>query len=167
MALMVGVAGAHAQDASNPVVASANEIVVRQTGYMIAAAEQMPADKYSYTPTKEQWTYGKVIAHVVQANYAVCGMLTGDGPGKPPAVTDTMPKDQLVPLLKQSFDVCKTAMDGLKDSSLGGTITYFGNVKKPRARALIALTGDLEDHYSQMAMYLRLNGMTPPSAVKK
>ncbi len=158
--------GARAQDASNPVVASANEIVQRQSGYMIAAAEEMPADKYGYRPTPEQWTYGKIVAHVVQANFAVCGMLTGDGPGKPPAVAETMPKDQLAPLLKQSFDACGKAMDGLKDSSLGATITYFGGVKKPRARALIELTDDLEDHYSQMASYLRLNGMLPPSAKK-
>jgi hypothetical protein len=166
VALVAVSVGAYAQDVSNPIVTSANEIVVRQAGYMIAAAEQMPAEKYGYRPTPEQWTYGKVVAHVVQANYVVCGMLSGDGPGKGPAVTDTMPKDQLVTALKQSFESCRTAMDGLKDASLGTTITFFGGAKKPRARALIELTGDLEDHYSQMAMYMRLNGMVPPSAKK-
>jgi hypothetical protein len=158
---------AHAQDVANPVVTSANEIFQRQSGYMVAAAAEMPADKYGYRPTPEQWTYGKVIAHVIQANFGVCGMLSGDGPGKGPAATETMTKDELIPLLKQSFDTCQKALDGLKDASLGGTITYFGGVKKPRARALLELTDDLEDHYSQMASYLRLNGMIPPSAVKK
>ena len=158
--------GLYAQDVPNPVVTSANEIVVRQSGYMIAAAEQMPAEKYGYRPTPEQWTYGKVVAHVVQANFGVCGMLSGDGPGKGPAVTDATPKEQLVVALKQSFEACQKAMEGLKDSSLGATITYFGGAKKPRARALLELTDDLEDHYSQMAMYLRLNGMLPPSAKK-
>jgi hypothetical protein len=155
-----------AQDASNPVVASAKEIFQRQSGYMIAAAEQMPADKYGYHPTPDQWTYGKIVSHVIQANFGVCGMLSGDGPGKAPTVTDTTPKDELVPLLKQSFDACEKALNGLKDSSLGDTITYFRDAKKPRARALVELTDDLEDHYSQMASYLRLNGMTPPSAKK-
>ena len=156
---------AFAQDVANPVVTSANEIVVRQAGFMIAAAEQMPADKYSYQPTPAQWTYGKIVAHVIQANYAVCGMLSGEA-GYRSTVTDTMPKDQLTPVLKQSFETCEKALDGLKDSSLGATITYFGGVKKPRARALVELTNDLEDHYSQMASYLRLNGMVPPSAKK-
>ncbi len=157
---------AHAQDVANPVVASATEIVVRQAGFMVAAAEQMPADKYSYRPTPEQFTYGKIVAHAIQANYAVCGMLSGDSRGTGPAATDTMPKDVLIPALKQSFDTCEKALDGLKDSSLGATITYFGGVKKPRARALVELTNDLEDHYSQMASYLRLNGIVPPSAKK-
>ena len=167
LALMVLMAGsAAAQDGSNPVVASANEIFQRQAGYMVTAAEQMPADKYGYKPTLSQWTYGKIVAHVIQANFGVCGMLSGDGPGKGPVVTETMGKDELVPVLKQSFETCQRAMDGLKDSSLGGTITYFGGARKPRARALIELTDDLEDHYSQMASYLRLNGMLPPSAKK-
>ena len=45
-------------------------------------------------------------------------------------------------------------------------ITYFRGAKKPRARALVELIGDLEDHYSQMASDLRMNGVLPPSAKK-
>jgi hypothetical protein len=166
MVLAATSACALAQDASNPVVASAKEIFQRQSGYMVAAAEQMPADKYGYHPTPEQWTYGKIVSHVVQANFGVCGMLSGNGPGKAPTVSDTAPKDQLIPILKQSFETCQKALDGLKDSSLGESITYFREEKKPRARALFELTDDLEDHYSQMASYLRLNGTIPPSAKK-
>src|ERR1700677_1033150 len=166
MVLAAASAFALAQDASNPVVASAKEIYERQSGYMIAAAQLMPADKYGYHPTPDQWTYGKIVSHVIQANFGVCGMLSGDGPGKGPTVTDTTPKDQLVTILKQSFETCQKALDGLQDSSLGGTIRYFRGAKKPRARALVALVGDLEDHYSQMASYLRMNGMLPPSAKK-
>jgi hypothetical protein len=166
MVLAAASACAFAQDASNPVVTSAKEIFQRQSGYIVAAAEQMPAEKYSYHPTPDQWTYGKIVSHVVQANFGVCGMLSGDGPGQGPAVTDTTPKDQLIEDLKQSFDTCQRALDGLQDSSLGATITYFRGLKKPRARALIELTDDLEDHYSQMAGYLRMNGMLPPSVKK-
>ena len=166
MVLAAASACALAQDASNPVVASAKEIFQRQSGYMVAAADEMPADKYGYHPTPDQWTYGKIVSHVIQANFGVCGMLSGDGPGAGPAVTDTTPKDQLVPILKQSFETCQKALNGLEDSSLGGTITYFRGAKKPRARALVELVGDLEDHYSQMAGYLRMNGMLPPSAKK-
>ncbi len=166
MVLAAASACALAQDVSNPVVASAKEIFQRQSSYIVTAAEQMPADKYGYHPTPDQWTYGKIVSHVIQANFRVCGMLSGDGPGKGPTVADATPKDQLVLILKQSFETCQKALDGLQDSSLGGTITYFGGAKKPRARALVELTDDLEDHYSQMASYLRMNGMLPPSAKK-
>src|SRR6204780_5263597 len=106
MVLTAASACALAQDASNPVVASAKEIFQRQSGYMVTAAEQMPADKYGYHPTPDQWTYGKIVSHVVQANFGVCGMLSGDGPGTGPAVTDTTPKEPLVPILKQKFENC-------------------------------------------------------------
>lgn len=166
MMLAAASACAFAQDASNPVVASAKEIFQRQSSYMVAAAEQMPADKYGYHPTPDQWAYGKIVSHVIQANFGVCGMLSGDGPGQAPALTDTASKDELVATLKQSFDSCEKALDGLQDSSLGAPINYFRGVKKPRARALFELTDDLEDHYSQMASYLRMSGMLPPSVKK-
>ena len=94
-------------------------------------------------------------------------MLT-EGP-KPPApkVTEADPKDVQVAALKESFAACDRALAGLKDSQLGDTITYFRGERKPRARALFELTNDVEDHYSQLASYLRLNGITPPSAQPK
>ncbi len=82
MALAAASACALAQKTSNPVVASAKEIFQRQSGYMVAAAEQMPADKYEYHPTPSQWTYGKIVSHVIQANFGVCGMLSGGRPGQ-------------------------------------------------------------------------------------
>ena len=50
---------------------------------------------------------------------------------------------------------------------MGDTITFFGGQKKPRSRAVIELVSDLIDHYSQLASYLRLNGMLPPSVKPK
>src|SRR5580698_3255337 len=61
---------------ANPVVASTQEIFDRQSKYIVGAAEEMPADKYSYHPTPEQWTFGKIISHVVQADFAVCAMFS-------------------------------------------------------------------------------------------
>jgi DinB superfamily len=149
---------------ANPVVWSANQIYARQSKYIAAAADQMPAEKYGYHPTPEQWTFAKIISHVAQSNGGVCGLLS-DTPA-PPAVkvSETAPKADLVAALKASFDFCGKVLDNLQDSKLGDQITYFRGARVPRARALIELTDDLEDHYSQLASYLRLNGMLPPSA---
>jgi uncharacterized damage-inducible protein DinB len=164
---LAATAGLHAQQVANPVVTSAKEIYVRQSAYILAAVEKMPADKFAYHPTPDQWTFGKIVSHVAQANDHVCAMLTTATAPDGSVVTETSPKDALVTALKASFDYCGKALDTLQDSQLGDTITYFGGVKKPRARALVELTDDLEDHYSQLASYLRLNGMLPPSAAPK
>ena len=79
-------------------------------------------------------------------------------------VDEEAPKEKLLPALRASFDFCTRALDNLQDAKLGDTITYLGGRKTARARALIELAVDLSDHYSQMSVYLRLNGMLPPSA---
>jgi hypothetical protein len=69
--------------------------------------------------------------------------------------------------VKASFDFCSKVLANLQDSKLGDTVKFLGGRQVPRARVLIELTDDLEDHYSQLASYLRLNKMTPPSAKPK
>ena len=152
---------------SNPVVWSANQIYERQSKYMVAAAEEMPADKYGYHPTPDQWSFAKIISHVAGSNGGVCGLLSDQPAPAAVKVAETATKPELVAAVKASFAFCDTVMANLHDDKLGDTITYFRGARVPRARALIELTDDLEDHYSQMASYLRLNGMLPPSATPK
>lgn len=150
---------------ANPVVTSAREIFDRQSKYIVASANEMPAEKYGYRPTPEQWTFGKVISHVVQANFGVCAILSDTpAPSQNWKVTETDPKEKLVTALQASLDFCAQVLTNLQDAKLGDTVKFFGGRQVPRARALLELTDDLEDHYSQLASYLRLNGMLPPSA---
>jgi uncharacterized damage-inducible protein DinB len=162
---LASAAAARAQGSdTNPVTASVREIFNRHSKYIATAAAEMPADKYGYHPTPAQWTFGKIIAHVAQSDFAVCSMISDSPAPKGQKLSETDPKDTLVPALQASFDFCDQALTKLQDSSMGDSITFFGGVKKPRSRAVIELVADLIDHYSQLASYLRLNGMLPPSA---
>jgi len=49
------------------------------------------------------------------------------------------------------------------DAKLGDTVSYYGP-SSPRAPAVLELVADWSNHYSQQAIYLRLNGVMPPSA---
>ena len=152
---------------ANPVVWSANQIYSREAKYMIAAADQMPEEKYSYHPTPDQWTFAKMVSHVAQSNGNLCAVLSDTPAPATVKVSETASKAELTAALKASFDFCGQALDNLQDAKLGDTITFFRGARVPRARALLELTADLPDHYSQMASYLRLNGMLPPSAAPK
>lgn len=158
---------AHAQaETKNPMVWAANDVYARESKFIVAAAEAMPEGKYNFKPTDGQWSFGKIVSHIAMANSHVCAMLNDT---KAPAnllIADTASKADLVKTLKASFEFCDAAMAGLSDSKLGDTITFFGGKKTPRSRALVEEAADVSDHYSQMAMYLRLNGITPPSAAK-
>jgi hypothetical protein len=49
----------------------------------------------------------------------------------------------------------------------GGIVNLFRVLRDPSLfQQLIELAGDLENHYSQMARYLRMNGMLPLSVKK-
>jgi len=155
-----------AEAAANPVVWSAKVLIERSAKSMLAAADQMPADKYSYHPTPDQWSFGKVVSHIAQSNGGLCAALSGTTAPATLTVSDTAPKADLVAALKASFDYCGPILDGLTDAKLGEPITLFHRTV-PRATAVVLLPMDLADHYSQMAAYLRLNGMLPPSAQPK
>lgn len=155
-----------AEAAANPVVWSAKTLYERDAKNMIAAAEEMPEDKYSYHPTPDQRTFGNIVAHIAQSNGGLCGALSGTTPPTTLHMSDTASKADLIAGLKASFDFCGPVLDHLMDAKLAETVTVFHRTM-PRAMALLLLPADLADHYSQMAAYLRLNGMVPPSAQPK
>ena len=152
----------------NPVTSVLNQILPRQQKNLVGAAEAMPADKYEYKPTEQQMTFGHLMLHIIESNNHLCSKI-GDTPEvKPPApLKESDGKDKLVPALKASFDFCTTALGKVDDSKLGDEVELFGGRKGPRAFAMFALTNDWADHYSAAAMYLRLNGILPPSAQPK
>ncbi len=133
---------------------------------LVAAAEAMPAADYGFKPTPAQMTFGDVVLHVAQGNDYLCGAI-GDmkAPARPP-LTPTSGKDTLVARLKDTFTFCDNALAGLDDTRLGESVPFFGGSKISRAGAMTVTTGDWADHYSQMAIYLRLKGQLPPTAKK-
>jgi hypothetical protein len=132
----------------------------------VAAFEEMPANKFDYKPTPDQMTFGHLAAHIVEANYYFCSNV-GDVPQpKTEELKGTEGKDKLVAAVKASFEFCHTALAKADDAKMNENITWFDG--KPRARtwAFVALPSSWADHYGAAAMYLRLNGLLPPTAKK-
>jgi hypothetical protein len=130
----------------------------------VGAFEAMPADKFGYKPTPEQMTFGHLAAHIVSGNYFFCSNV-GDLPRpQTEELKDTDAKDKLVAAMKASFQFCHTALAKADDSKLNDNITWFDNKPRPRAWAFLGLASSWADHYGMAAMYLRLNGILPPTA---
>jgi uncharacterized damage-inducible protein DinB len=156
-----------AQQSKSPVSGVVREILPRQQKNILAAVESMPAEKFGFRPTPEQMTFGHLVVHMVEANNYLCAK-AGDVPApKPEELKETDGKDKLASALQASFDYCSAALAKTEDAKLGDTIEAFGGRQAPRAWALFALTNDWADHYGAAAMYLRLNGILPPTAQPK
>ena len=153
---------AHAQ---NPVSNAVRAMTQRWTKNIVDAAEEMPADKYGFKPTPAQMTFGKVVTHLImEGNYALCSAASGQKTPEPGKFEETDSKDKLVAGLKDSFKFCETAFAQLQDAQLADSTPFFGGHKVTRGFAALVTVADWADHYSQMAIYLRLNGLLPPTA---
>ena len=130
---------------------------------MVAAAEEMPADKYAYKPTAAQMTFGEIVLHVAADNDEACPPIAG---AKAPARTKLAPTDdkaKLVARLRESFAFCEQSVAKLDDSHLGTGVSAFG-AQWTQASLMMERVEDWADHYSQFAIYLRLNNLLPPTA---
>jgi uncharacterized damage-inducible protein DinB len=127
---------------------------------IIAAADDMPADRYQFRPTPGQMSFAEVVLHVLEGNDDI-GAVVGDtaAPARRP-VHASDSKAVLVTRLRASFDFGRSALARLNDSMLGDAVPEYGT----RAAALFNTINHWSDHYSQMAIYLRLNGVLPPTA---
>ena len=152
------------QQTKSPVSDVAREMLAGREKNTVAAFEQMPADKFGYKPTPDQMTFGHLAAHIASGNYFFCSN-AGDVPRpKTEELKGTEDKAKLVAGLKASFEFCRTALAKADDSKLNDNITWFDGKPRPRAWAFMALSSSWADHYGMAAMYLRLNGLLPPSA---
>lgn len=162
----------------NPVSDAVRQLLESESKHLIASAELMPAEKYSYRPTPAQMTFGQLVVHIVQTNLALCSAIAGTPvPGdRYPSfampqlgkLSDTAPKDALVGAIKQSFEYCTEALAKVTDGQLAEEVTMFGRrTGMSRARTMVVIATDWADHYSTAASYLRLNEILPPSAQPK
>lgn len=148
---------------SNPVSDTVRSMLGGRAKNLTAAAEAMPADKYGYKPTEQQMTFGTLVEHIANSNNFLCAKLANQA-GPSDKISDKDPKDKLVAAVRNSFAYCETVLKGVQDSQLGEQVTLFGGHPAPKAAALFALAGGWADHYGAAAIYLRLNGILPPTA---
>jgi cystathionine beta-lyase/cystathionine gamma-synthase len=158
---------AAAQDPASPVAEALRSAEQRAGRNLVAAAEEMPAGKYGFKPTPAQMSFGEVLGHLSEGNDFLCSSVSGVAAPKRAEVAKEAPKEKLVARLRESFQFCETALAKVNDKDLGGKVPFFGDRQISRAHAMFATAQDWADHYSQMAIYLRLNGELPPTAKGK
>lgn len=156
-----------AQAAKNPVADVLREMLNGREKNTVAAFEEMPADKFDYKPTADQMTFGHLAAHVAEANYYFCANVAGVPAPKTEELKGTEGKDKLVAGVKGSFAFCHEALPKAEDSKMTEDIKWFDGKPRARAWAFVALGSSWADHYGMAAMYLRLNGLLPPTAKKE
>jgi hypothetical protein len=141
------------------------------------AFDSIPESKFGYKPTPAQLTFGYIAQHVASDSYVYCSNFGAMKPtidakdnSTPDSVKATWPKVELVAKLKASFAFCDQAIEQVNDAILPEAVSFtYGGAERHVTRGYMVLGHalDLADHYSQVANYMRLNGMLPPSALPR
>ena len=143
-------------------MASMQPLYATSKGWLIRSAEGMPDANYSFKPTPEVRSFGELIGHVANANFAICATAKGE---KSPATQDfekTTEKAALVKAIKDAFAYCDPVYQ-MADADLSAAAELFGMKMSRLGFAFMNVTHNNE-HYGNLVTYFRLKGMVPPSS---
>jgi|GEM_PF-458435 len=118
------------------------------TGWVLRAAEVVPANKYGYRPVATVRTFAQLIGHIADSHNYYCARATGKRVEWSDAIEKaTADKATLVQKLKQSIDGCAAGYAGA--GQIGPLTENFGHTNL---------------HYGNMITYIRMLGLKPPSS---
>jgi uncharacterized damage-inducible protein DinB len=149
--------------------------VANQRRTIVDAADAMPADKYGFAPTNGEFanvrTFSKQVRHLAATNYILAAAALGERPpadaGDEQGPDSVVTKAQHLAYLRGSFDALERAARAIGDERIpvasspispmqGGTATRTALIAEAMTHAY--------DHYGQMVVYLRMNGVIPPAS---
>ncbi len=162
---------------ANPITTAFRGRTMSLQRILAQAFDSIPASLYGYKPTPAQQSIGYIAQHLVSDNYLFCNAF-GDMKATQSAADTTTadsvkaawPKDTLVAKLKASFTFCENAFAQLDDAKLADQVplTFRGQTRNvTRAGMVLGHALDMADHYSQIANYMRLNKLVPPTALPR
>jgi hypothetical protein len=170
-------AAAPAGPPANPITAVFRGRTMNLQRTLAQAFDSIPEAKFSYKPTPAQLTIGYIAQHLAGDNYLFCnafGDMKAPVPASdvstPDSVKAKWPRDSLIAKLKTSFAFCESAFAQLDDAKLAEQVSVsFGGQSRmiTRAQMVLGHVVDMADHYSQLANYMRLNNILPPTALPR
>jgi hypothetical protein len=166
------------QPPSNPITAVMRQRTMVFQQRLAQAFDSIPERLFGYKPTPAQLTIGYVAQHLADDNYFYCnqfGAMKGTRAGEEATAPDTVkakwPKARLVEQLRTSFKFCEDALAQLDDAKLADQTTQTApngqSRTVTRAGPVVGHIIDMADHYSQLANYMRLNNILPPTALPR
>src|SRR5262249_38549538 len=143
-------------------------------GEFVSLAEALPASKYDFKPSQGEFakvrSFADQIKHVAAVNYMIGAAVLGEKPPRDLGKGENGPddvkgKDAVVKFLKDSFAYLHKAMGSMTDKNQVDLIAApWGSEKMSRGSLAIIGVSHPFDHYGQMVVYARMNGVVPPAS---
>jgi uncharacterized damage-inducible protein DinB len=155
--------------AQTPTPSLAKELAAsfqRATAEILDIADVMPAEKYGYKPTPEIATFGGQLVHV--AGIAQRFVDTAKGTKTEAAHHGEMAKPEVIALLKKTLQSAQDMITPLTDAQLLEPVKFpFGDRTVTRATFWQGPLYQIRNHHGQLVVYLRMNGIVPPTTARR
>jgi uncharacterized damage-inducible protein DinB len=171
-AVSLTVAGqADAQERLDPMAGTVAQWFTMIEQSFVSLADAMPDEKYGFKPTDGAFTgvrtFAEQVKHVACSNF---GFFTEIEKKEPPSSCDTggpspaRSKAELMTYLRESFEYAQRVLRTMTPANAlepaGGP--YGG--KSTRLGLTTLAVWHASDHYGQLVVYLRMNGIVPPAS---
>jgi hypothetical protein len=155
LAISVAAATASAQGTPKPGQAMNNNFN-NLFNNILAMAKDFPAEKYDYRPTPEVRSFREVLIHIMGGGAYAATFLKVEGAqwGDFDA-TKYKTKAEVVALVEKTIADCRTRLKEIDDERWAKTLAPWPAVIEHSA-----------EHFGQLIVYYRLNGLVPPQSRK-
>jgi len=126
--------------------------------YVLALAEQMPAEDYGFKPNPAEMSFGEQMAHIAGANAFFFATLSGQK--DPIAKATKFDKATVLKMLNDSYDFCIAALTGLDHERMHQTFDSPAG-KMTGMELLLLATDHTAHHRGQCIVYLRAKNIKP------
>jgi uncharacterized damage-inducible protein DinB len=164
---------ARAQDAKKAPLPSPSEAVLEQWNdigrKLIAMAEDFPEDKYEYKPHPDSRTFAANLIHAAASMYYFTDVALGQKPRYPddPDRTNLKTKAQVVAFVKKAVADGAAAIKDRGDKGLERAVDDGGRHLDRLYDVAYGIIEHSGEHYGQLVVYYRNNGMVPPESRPK
>lgn len=151
------------QAAENPFIEHTRGIHEAVQKIILRSAELMPADKYGFKPADSVRSFGEILGHAAASQHYMCATVIGEKPAPPKLDASTASKEEIIAALRTAFDYCDTAWSGMTDVSAGEIVKFMGD-DSPKLGVMSVNNIHTIEHYGNLIVYLRMNGLVPPTS---
>ena len=132
---------------------------------IIDVAEAMPEQKYDYKPMPEIATFRDQLVHVTGITQRFIDSAKGT---KSEQSHKAMTKAEVIGLLKQTLQTGQETLGSLTDAQLLEQVKFpFGDRMVTRFTFWQGPLYQVRNHHGQLVVYLRLNGIVPPTTARR
>ena len=166
LVVAMALTAAQSQAADNQVVGPLRTQWENTKNLIVGMAEAIPEAKYDYKPTPEVRSFREQLVHLAGENHTYMGTAAGDKPMDRAAFEGLKSREEIIQALKDSYDNGTKFLATLTDEKALEAIP-FRNGQMPRWAIIMANLMDNMDHYGNLVVYVRLNGMVPPRTASR